>query len=281
MCTPWQIYREDLRRTYQRPRGLFLEPCSPNDTEREIPMSHTSLVVLLALLLACGCEEGLAQSGDSRPTSRTTTQPANPRFPGRHINADEFAAAYVNAVNSKNRMNIEAILHFKCIALLTPEFADYYTDILKRTFRRTIPSNYRVTTTSISKVQPLPSQKKLMYPVRPTATVQIDFLVSQTKGVSITCYVVEEKGFWYLVIPFPTPHAMALMNQRKTWDQDLQDEAKQLVDQMPQFLRDEMVGLLKAGQKVEAIKRYRLATIKGLAVSKIVVEMVADQNGLK
>jgi hypothetical protein len=128
----------------------------------------------------------------------------------------EFVSAFVAAVNANDMIRLRKIVHPKCLDRITRKNKSFYDQTLGRDLRRTIPSNYKAVTTPVAADEPLPFEGMMIYPIRPTNTVQIDFEKSANSVITLIRQVVVEDGNWWFVIPSPTAETMAKMREMKS-----------------------------------------------------------------
>jgi hypothetical protein len=136
-------------------------------------------------------------------------------------------------------------------------------------------------------IQELPSQMKLFdhmakngypTPVRPTHAIHVDLGRVGKTDRSLIAFVVSERGSWYEVDPCPTREAVAQFRANKVREAAERSKANELATSLRGPLRAEIIALLKEGQKVGAIKRYRDATGVDLAMANRVVEALESST---
>jgi hypothetical protein len=115
-------------------------------------------------------------------------------------------------------------------------------------------------------------------PVRPTHAIHVDLGTIGNKDRSLVAFVVSDRGSWYEVHTCPTPDGVAQFRARKAREGEERSKATELAASLQGPLRAEIMTLLKAGQKVSAIKRYREATGVDLALAKRVVEALESST---
>ena len=153
----------------------------------------TCIFSFIAALIVLGLSGCSRHSGEAVSVDVTTT----PAF-------NMFVTNYVAAVNSKDRAKLNGCIHAKSVALLAEDqkFSDEW---FGGRFGYSIPAEYTVEATEFPAEKPLPlALDGLVWPVKPTCQVQINFKATPTDLVAMVLWVARENDKWYEVLPSAT-----------------------------------------------------------------------------
>ncbi|MGE5304717.1 MAG: hypothetical protein ACM3TN_15515 [Alphaproteobacteria bacterium] len=103
-----------------------------------------------------------------------------------------FAGLFVDAINSKSAERRMALLHPKSKACINAQTQPYYDWIFSRQLKQVIPATYKVAAQPLTGKQPLPSDGKSDYPLRPWHQLQIDFDTGPYSTTSIVLLIVRD-----------------------------------------------------------------------------------------
>jgi len=112
-----------------------------------------------------------------------------------------FLTNYVTAINSKERAKLNECIHPKWVAMMAKDqkFSDEW---FKGRFGYLIPAEFEAKATAIPAEKPLPlANQGLVFPVKPTYQVQIQFKPTPTDIVYMVLWVASENDKWYEVLP--------------------------------------------------------------------------------
>ena len=185
-----------------------------------------------------------------------------------------FVAEYVAAVNARDAERFRRLVHPKSLACITDDNRDFSDEWVARAFRHTLPDTYRLT--SVRALGPnapamVPSSMAIN-PIPPTHTIQIDAQTAPHSFVTILLQVTQSAGAWLQVMPCPTAEGLTAFRSAKKANAALDARVKALAEGLQEPLRPEITGLMKAGKKADAIKRYQAASGENLTVAKGVVD---------
>ncbi len=158
------------------------------------------LAALFACVPACNRSEDMASAIGAVMTAHPRTE-------------REFVSAIVAAINANDMIRLRKIVHPKCLDRMTRKNKSFYDQTLGRDLRRTIPTDYKAGITPVAADEPLPFEGMMIYPIRPTNTLQIDFEKSANSAITLIRQVVVEDGKWWLANPSPTAETMAKMRE--------------------------------------------------------------------
>jgi hypothetical protein len=190
---------------------------------------------------------------------------------------EAFAKLFVDAVNSKSAERRLALLHPKSKACINAQTQPYYDWIFSRQSKYVIPAKYRVAGKPLAAKQPLPSDGKSDYPLRPSHQLQIDFNTGSYSATSIILFLVRDGSRWYEVLPCPHPDAIAGIAAIEAKRAEQEQKVKSLVAGITDPLRAEIIALARQGQRIDAINRYRDATGQDLTTAKEVVDLLVPR----
>ena len=167
-----------------------------------------------------------------------------------------FARELVDAVHSKDAERRLGIVHPLSRACMTPQTQPYYDWIFSRQARHVIPSAYTVRATPLPQGAPATADGHSDYPVRPTHQLQIDFVPAPHSSTGVIVLVVFDDGRWREVLPCPRGDVVGRAKARQVEEAERDRRAQALAAQISPHLRAELLDLLRAGRRVDAIRRY-------------------------
>lgn len=191
---------------------------------------------------------------------------------------EAFAKLFVDATNSKSAERRLALFHPKSKACITAQTQPYYDWIVSRQLKHVIPAaKYKVEATPLSGKQPLPSDGKSEYPLRPSHQLQIDFDTGPYSSTSIVLFIVRDGARWYEVLPCPSPDAIAGIRAIEAKRAEQERKVESLIARLADPLRAEIISLARQGRRIDAIKKYRDATGEDLTTAKDVVDSLVPR----
>jgi hypothetical protein len=191
--------------------------------------------------------------------------------------ARAFVASIVEALNSKSAERRRALLHPKSLPCATIEPDSFYTWMVTRQFKDSVPADYRWKITPVPPEQPLMFADKFDYPVRPTHTLQLDFQLAPHGGKTMLLYLVRDANRWYEMTPCPRLETLAAAPAARQAEGRRAERVKALVASMPAELKSQVLELVKAGRRLDATKHYQGASGEDLTTAVEVLELVAPR----
>ncbi len=198
-----------------------------------------------------------------------------------HTTRDELVAAFVAALNADDLNQLERTLHPACRALISGPTQAYYEDLLEKDLSYTIPTQHAVSYSSVPEEQTLPFAQQFNYPARPTDSMTIQFRSDRYSSVSIIRWIRQDELGWHLVLPHPKQGTLAILAEQRVRKQELQLRADALVQSIAPELRSKIEEQLKAGQMLDAIDEYSIATGESTELAVSVVQRIKATKGSK
>ena len=202
--------------------------------------------------------------------ARGGAQTENPQQP------EAFAQTFVDALRSKQPERRLEVIHSRSRACINPQTRPYYDWIFTRQEKYAIPGHYKTTIMPLRQDAPLPGDGQSAYPVHPTHQMQIDFDAGAYKSVSMIVLIAREGTRWREVLACPTGDAVARARISAVENAERGRKAQMLVRQMPGLLRAELMELLKAGRRVDAIRRYAAASGEDITTARSVIDRMTS-----
>jgi hypothetical protein len=198
-----------------------------------------------------------------------------------HASHRIFVAEYVAAVNARDTERFRRLVHPKSLACITDANRDFYDEWVARAFRHTLPDTYRLTSvkTVPPNTPPIVPPGMALDPVAPTHQIQIDVQTAPYRFVVILLQVTQSAGAWLQVMPCPTGEGLAAFRAAKKKRAAQDARVKALTAALADPLRAEILALVKAGKKIDAVKRYQVASGEDLTTAKDVVEALEPDGG--
>lgn len=193
-----------------------------------------------------------------------------------------FAPRFIATVISKSVDQRKAILHPSTLACMNPQTQPYFDWIFSKQFRIVTNSKPKVTVTPFGSAPTvMPTDGHSDYPVRPTHQLQVDFVTGPHSSSSFVLFVAHDGAQWREVLPCPRGDMIAQSRANQVAAEKEALQARSLKNSVPAALRTELMGLLKDGRKVEAIRRHSAATGADLSTSKSVIELLMSSQTSK
>jgi hypothetical protein len=192
-----------------------------------------------------------------------------------------FVAEYVAAVNARDAERFRRLVHPKSLACVSDANRDFYDAWVARAFRHTLPDTYRLTSVKAlpPNTPPIVPPGMAIDPVPPTHQIQIDVQTAPYRFVVILLQVTRSAGAWLQVMPCPTAEGLAAFRAAKQKGAARDARVKALAAALADPLRAEILALVKAGKKIDAVKHYQAASGEDLTTAKSVVEALDPDGG--
>jgi len=129
-----------------------------------------------------------------------------------------LAELFIGAINAKSAENQRALIHPQCLVGLSGLQKDFMDEALSKDFRRTIPEKRTVKITTLEG-QELPFFGAMVWPVKPTHQIAIEFSTGENATTSVIRFVAKEKDQWFIVMPMLSPETLKKYEDRKSSQQ--------------------------------------------------------------
>jgi len=165
-----------------------------------------------------------------------------------------FVGQYVQATQGRDFEKYKRLLHPNCMACIDKDNEDYHQDQLYL-------KHWTKTQDFQAKVQALPPEQGEYYtkvcpiPLKPTHFIQLDLSPGQFESKTIIINIAFKNGSWYEVISVCRPTPETLQKFRAAIAR-----AEALFSSLKEPLRSELKALLRQGEEVSAIRKYRKAS---------------------
>ncbi|HEV2341825.1 MAG TPA: hypothetical protein VGS15_08505 [Candidatus Acidoferrales bacterium] len=189
----------------------------------------------------------------------------------------DLVGRYVAANNAQDAAAMNALLHPKSLACITPENRDFYDRANAVSMRQSIPADYKFTDTVLSEKDALPMNGYATFPVRPTHQIQIDYSRGVETSGTVMFWLVSENGRWYKDDPCATAGMVKQFHDDLPNIKAREQATKGLVAQIREPLLSELKSLLKEGKGATASKRYGEATGEDGDTSLMVIDELEFQ----
>jgi len=190
---------------------------------------------------------------------------------------EELVNRFVAATNARDANGLNALLHPKSLACVTPENKDFYDRVVEFSMREPISPSYHFTDTLITEKDKVPADGYGDFPLRPTHQIQIQY----TKGAEdygiVIFWLVQENGHWFKDDPCIRAEMIKQFHDDLPNIKAREEATKALVAQIPDSLLGELKSLIRAGKSASASRRYREATGKDGNTSLAVVAELGEQ----
>jgi hypothetical protein len=169
---------------------------------------------------------------------------------------DPWANAMRQAAQTKNTAPLMRFVHPQVLACITPESREFFEGNAARDIAHDLKGQYNV-----SKVAPLTGPTLLSaflpgdgfpLPITLTYEVQISW-----GDMLFVIDVAPANGSWYQVLPCPNEKGVAILREQAATGAAQKQRAQQLYSELKDPLLGELKAMLKQGQLIDAIHRYR------------------------
>lgn len=222
-------------------------------------MRMPGVLAVCSLLALAGCASSL---------SETNNHPAT---------VQQLVSQFVAATNAHDVKGLNALLHPKSLACVTPENRDFYDRAVAISLRQPIPLNYHFTDTVVAEQDKLPAYGYGVFPVRPTHQIQLEYTNGAEDSGTVMFWLVNEGGRWYKDDPCINADVIKQFHDDLSNIKAREAATKALVAQIKDPLLSELKALLKEGKGATASQRYAQATGKDGDTSLAVIDELEYQ----
>src|SRR5215472_11767797 len=161
---------------------------------------------------------------------------------------NELVSRYVAANNNHDPAAMNALLHPKSLACVTPENRDFYDRAIEVSMRQPIPSNYHFTDTALTVKDAPPLKDYGTFPLPPTHQIQIEYSSGVEDSGTVMFWLINENGRWYKDDPCINANIIKQFHDDLPNIKAREQATKALVAQIQNPLLSELKSLLKQGK---------------------------------
>lgn len=192
---------------------------------------------------------------------------------------DTFVQPWVEAIRTNRPLPLE-LLHPKLQACLNNRTSEYFESATNNNLGGTTAA-YR-----IIKLAPWQGSGPLLglpadgfsYPVQPTYELHLRF---DNSNAELVRYLAPAGQKWYMVLPCPNEKGMALIHDNLAKAKAQREHAAQLVDELKDPLRSELLAMLKEHKMLDAVRRYQQATgLQDFTLAVMVMNAIDPEHPL-
>ena len=166
-----------------------------------------------------------------------------------------FARGLVAAVNSQDKSARRALMHPRSWPCVDRDA--YFARLVAEQSREVITPSFRTTLIEIRPEDVPPFTGRVVYAVRPTHTLKLDYDLGPGDMRTFVVQLVHERGKWFEVFPCPTAETLRVLNDPEAAKQAATERAKLVISQTPPSIREEVVKLVRAGRRADAEARLQ------------------------
>ena len=187
-----------------------------------------------------------------------------------------FADQYVAAARARDAVRYRKLIHPKSLACITDDNRDFFDDWMARAFRWKWEGPYRIAAVRALAKDASPTMPVSMarYPVAPTHQIQIDLQMSATRAGTLVAEIALVGTTWYQVVPCPTTQGLAAFRSTKQANAAQEAKAQSLAQGVAAPLRAELLGLLKEGKRIDAMRRFSAETGEDITTARRVIDVL-------
>jgi len=187
-----------------------------------------------------------------------------------------FADQYVAAARARDAAWYRKLIHPKSLACITDDNRDFFDDWMARAFRWKWEGPYRIAAVRALAKDASPTMPASMarYPVAPTHQIQIDLQMSATRAGTLVAEIAPVGTTWYQVVPCPTAQGLAAFRSTKQANAAQEAKAQSLAQGLAAPLRAELLGLLKEGKRIDAMRRFSAETGEDITTARRVIDVL-------
>lgn len=192
--------------------------------------------------------------------------------------ADAFVKTLVDAINSKESAQRRALLHTDSLNCATPGKDVLLDEQFARQARFPIPGTVAWRLTAAPPGRPMFGDR-FDYPVRPTHLMQLDVKGDNNETMYVVLQLARQKGIWREVVGCPKPETVAAAQRVALARAAGPEKVNILLKAIAPQLKADVLALLKAGRRTDAINAYRDVSGVDLATATSVVEALEKESG--
>ena len=187
-----------------------------------------------------------------------------------------FADQYVAAARARDAARYRKLIHPKSLACITDDNRDFFDDWMARAFRWKWEGPYRIAAVRALAQDASPTMPASMgrYPVAPTLKIQIDLQMSATRAGTLLAEIAPVGATWYQVVPCPTAQGLAAFRSTRQANAAQEAKAQSLAQGLAAPLRVELLGLLKDGKRIDAMRRFAAETGEDITTALRVIDVL-------
>jgi hypothetical protein len=171
----------------------------------------------------------------------------------------DFVSRYVAALNAKDIVRMNALLHPQSRACITLASKDYYDDAMAAQIRDPLPADYRVRAVAARDHEMEGLEPFARFPVAPTLRVEIHYDQGEEHGI-VLIYLLQQNGQWFWVDVCATDAGLAQFRAEAPDRQARAARIAALIADIREPLRNELMVLIRDHKTVTAATRYREAS---------------------
>lgn len=131
------------------------------------------------------------------------------------IQQEQFIKKYIEIINSEDEEGFKSIIYPICLEKLEEQKVFFYT-ILKSRFQNIIPGQISISVKRIGEDESLPFESTLVYPVRPTNIIMINYEKPDSSTAAKLIQVLKKDGEYFEVLPYPDQELLKKQPQLKS-----------------------------------------------------------------
>jgi len=187
-----------------------------------------------------------------------------------------FAEQYVAAVRARDAARYRKLIHPRSLGCITDDNRDFFDDWMARAFRWKWEGPYRIAAVRALAKDAAPPMPAGMgrYPVAPTHQIQIDLQMSATRAGTLLAEIAPVGTAWYQVVPCPTAEGLVAFRSAKQASAAQETKAQSLAQGLAAPLRAELLGLLKEGKRIDAMRRFSAETGEDITTARRVIDVL-------
>jgi len=185
-----------------------------------------------------------------------------------------FVKSVVEAINSQDFARQKALVHPGAVCANVEPVSFFNAPWAPR---RSVASTYRWTMSDAPAGPPMFSDK-LDYPVRPTHLLQIDYETAPNTGQTLVLQAARDRTRWYVVAVCPKPETLVEMEAARKARGQHEAKVKAMAAGMSPALRQQVLDLVRQGQKIAAIRHYEREAGVDLTMARDVVDRLVEQG---
>src|SRR5579872_4546268 len=190
-----------------------------------------------------------------------------------------FIQPWIGSIRANQPLNPE-LLHPKVRACINERTREYFNSINGNSVGGTT-SGYHITKLApwhgSGPLWTLPSDG-FSYPVEPTYELHLKLDKTNTELVR---YLAPAGKAWYMVLPCPNEKGIAFVHENVLKAKAQKERTAQLVAELKNPLRGELLALLKQNQMLAAVRRYQSATgLQDFTLAVMVINAIDPEHPL-
>ncbi|HEX5093247.1 MAG TPA: hypothetical protein VFV84_11240 [Burkholderiales bacterium] len=192
------------------------------------------------------------------------------------VEAEDFVKTLIDAINSKEAAKRMALMHTGSTSCESPGQTQVLEEQFARQSRFPIPGTVAWRLTAARPGKPMFADR-FDYPVRPTHLLQLDVKGENNESMYVVLQLARQGGQWREVAGCPKAGTAKVDQRVAAAKAGAEDKAGLLAKTLSPKVKADLLALIKAGRKDDAVRAYRDASAQDAATAQAVIEILEKE----